>query len=73
LSLGSIGGFLVIKLVKPTKVFCSWASDKGKVDELLFAEAKSHIRTAATGVLRKADTAVRKKLGRLDTSDGFFY
>jgi len=27
-SLGSIGGFLVIKFVKPTKVFCSWPPDQ---------------------------------------------
>ena len=47
MSLGSIGGFLVSKLVKPTKVFCSGAPHEIDLDQLLFPEAKSEIRAGA--------------------------
>src|SRR5437899_2105716 len=66
LSLGSIGGSLVMKLVKPIKLFCSWAPDEGSLDQLLASETKPNIRTAAARVLGETDAAVGQELGRLD-------
>jgi hypothetical protein len=63
-----MGGFLVIKLVKPTKIFCSWTPHQGGVGHDLFAKTKSHLRTAATRVLRKANTAVRQKICGFDST-----
>jgi hypothetical protein len=57
-SLGSIGGLLVSKLVKPTKVI-SRTPDEGSVDKILSAQAKADIGTAAARVLRESDAAVR--------------
>src|SRR5207237_4421555 len=72
LSLGSIGGFLVMKLVKPIKAFCSWPPDESGLDQLLPSETKPDIGTAAARVLRETDAAVRQELGRLDLLDGGF-
>src|SRR5207253_11423217 len=70
LSLGSIGGSLVMKLVKPIKAFCSWPPDESGLDQLLASETKPDIRTAAAGVLRETDAAVWQELSRLDLPDG---
>ena len=59
-----------MKLVKPIKLFCSWAPDEGGLDQFLASETEPDIRTAAAGVLREADAAVRQELGRLDLLDG---
>src|SRR5205807_6884091 len=72
LSLGSIGGFLVMKLVKPIKLFRSWAPDESGFDQLRASETKPDIRTAAARVLRETDAAVGQELGRLDLLDGGF-
>src|SRR5438132_1885330 len=72
LSLGSIGGFLVIKLVKPSKMLCSWPPDESGLDQLLASEAKPDIGTAAARVLRETDPAVRQELGGLDLPDRRF-
>jgi hypothetical protein len=69
LSFGGIGGFLVIKLVKPTKLFCSWPPNHGGVCQVRFTETKPYVRTAAAGILREANTTVGEELGRFDTSD----
>src|SRR5206468_4387859 len=72
LSLGRIGGSLVMKLVKPIKLFCSWPPDESGLDQLLASETKPDIRTAAARVLRKTDAAVGQELSQLDLPDGGF-
>ena len=52
LSFGGMGGSLVIKFVKPTKVFCSWAPHQGCVSHFLPSQAESLIWAAAEGILR---------------------
>src|SRR5213078_1633160 len=68
-SLGASGGCLVIKLIKPTKIFCSWPPHQSAFRQIRTSEAESDIRTTAAGVLWKANAAVRQKLGRLDPLD----
>src|SRR5207244_10256855 len=70
LSLCSIGGFLVNKLVKPTKILCSWPPHQIGRDQLLSSETKPDIRACTARVLRKANPTVRQELGGLDASDG---
>src|SRR5881296_896192 len=72
LSLGSIGGFLVMKLVKPIKAFRSWPPDESGLDQLRASETKPNIRTAAARVLGETDAAVGQELARLDLPDGRF-
>jgi hypothetical protein len=67
-----MGGFLVSKLVKPTKVFGSWASHETGFDDLLFSEAKPNVRAVTAGVLREANPAVRQKVGGLDSPNRVF-
>jgi hypothetical protein len=67
--LGSIGGILVRKLVKPTNVVCSWASYQRRFSKILPPQTQPNIRTASAGVLGKADAAVRQKLGRFDPAN----
>jgi len=66
-----VGGLLVIKLVKPTKVFGSWPPNEGGFDQLRFVQAEPEIGAAAARVLRKANAAVRQELRRLDLADAF--
>src|SRR6185437_8678141 len=65
-SLGDIGGSLVRKLVKHTKVLRSWSTDQGSIHQRLFAQAKPNVRTGTAGILGKANSTVRQKLGRFD-------
>src|SRR5438132_11796601 len=67
-----MGGSLVMKLVKPIKLFCSWPPDEGGLDQLLASETKPNIRTAAARVLRETDAAVGQELRRLDLPDDRF-
>src|ERR1700720_2115138 len=67
-----MGGFLVIKLVKPTKTVSSRTPYQSGVDYLLFSKTKAHIRAATARILGKANAAVREKVGRLDAADGAF-
>jgi hypothetical protein len=62
LNFGGIGGLLVIKLVKPTKVFSSWTPNYRGVGYFLLSKTEPDIRTAAAGILGKTDTAVRQKV-----------
>src|ERR1700692_2187450 len=62
----------VIKLVKPTKVVCSWAPHESGVRQYLLSQTKPHIRAAAAGILRKAYAAVRQKVCRLDAANCAF-
>jgi hypothetical protein len=57
-----MGGYLEIKLVKPTKVL-SGTPDKAGVDEFLSAQAQTDIRAGDAGVLGEANAAVRQELG----------
>jgi hypothetical protein len=67
-----MGGFLVSKLVKPTKVFCSWASYETGFSRLRFPEAKPNIRAVAARVLREANSTVSQEVARLDSSNRVF-
>jgi hypothetical protein len=64
-----MGGFLVIKLVNPTKIFCSWTPDQGRMSHFLTSETKAHIGAAAARILRESNSAVRKELSRLNPTD----
>jgi hypothetical protein len=64
-----MGGYSVIKLVKPIKTLCSWTPHQAGVSHLLLAKTQPHIRTTAAGILGKADAAVGQKLGGLDPLD----
>jgi hypothetical protein len=66
--LGSIGGSLVIKLVKPTKVF-SRPPDYTLFRQFLPSQAEADVGTAGAGVLGKADAAVGHELTGLDSLD----
>src|SRR6266436_5928740 len=68
-SLGSTGGILVRKLVKPTKVVCSWTPHQRRVRQVLPSQTESEVGTAGAGVLGEADTTVRQELSRFDSSD----
>src|SRR5439155_2123197 len=68
-----MGGSLVMKLVKPIKLFCSWPPDQGGLDQLLASETKPDIRTAAARVLWETDAAVGQELRSLDLPDGRFH
>src|SRR5882757_3974551 len=60
---------LIHKLLKPRKVVRSQSADQMGIDKLLIVQAKPEIGTAHTAVLRKADAAVRRKLGCFNLSD----
>src|SRR5579864_3058840 len=68
-----MGGSLVTKFVNPIKTLCSWTPHQRGVCQSLFSETKPHVGTAAAGILRKANSAVRQKVSRLDPSDCAFY
>jgi hypothetical protein len=67
LSLGDRGGFLVRKLVKPTKVFCSGASNKTCFSRLWFPKAKRDIRAVAAGIFAGSEPRYEQEVGRLDS------
>src|SRR5437868_14127109 len=60
-SFGSMGGLLVRKLVKQTKIVSRTAHQSG-IDHFLLSQAEAHVRATGAGVLRKTDAAVRKEL-----------
>src|SRR3989442_14342109 len=70
LSLGSMGGSSVRKLVKPTKVFGSWPPHQSGLDQFLPAQPQPDVGAAAGSVLRETTPAVRQELSRLDSPDG---
>src|SRR5579863_4568944 len=67
-----MGGFLIIKLVKPTKIFCSWTPHQCGVGQLLFSQTKPNVWTAAARILRKADATERQKIRRFNPADRSF-
>jgi hypothetical protein len=66
LSRGSIGGFSVRKLVKPTKVFGSWLPHQSGLDQIPPSEAQANVRAAVAGVLRETDATVRHEVAGFD-------
>src|SRR5262249_28783009 len=72
LSFGSMGGFLVSKLVKPTKAFGSRSPHEGGIDQLLFAKAESQVGARAARVLREPNATVGQKLCGFDSPDCVF-
>src|SRR2546425_4147982 len=71
-SLGSMGGFSVRKLVKPTKVFGSRPPHQSGLDQFLSSQTQPYVGAAAARVLREADAAMRQKLSRLNPPDRVF-
>jgi len=69
LSLGGIGASLEIKLLKPTKV-ASGAADELRIDQLLFPQTESQVRTAQAPVLGKADAAAGREVGGFNLPNG---
>jgi len=67
-----MGGLLVSKLVKPTKVFCSRTAHQSGIDQVLFSQTQSKVRASDARVLRKSDAAVGQELGGLNPSHGVF-
>jgi hypothetical protein len=72
LNFGGIGGFLVIKLVKPTKALCSWTPHQTGVNQFLLPQTESDIRTGSARILRETDSAMRQKFRGLDSADCVF-
>ena len=68
-SFGNIGGLLVRKLVKQTKIV-SRTPNKSGFDQFWLSEAEAHIGAGGARILRKPDAAVRQELCRLDPADG---
>src|ERR1019366_6449776 len=68
LSFGGIGGYLVNKFVKQTKIDSRFAHKAG-FDQVTLVEAKPEERTGCTRILWKADATVRQEQSRLDPSD----
>jgi len=69
-NLGCIGGFLVIKLVKPIKTFRSWSPRQGGLNQILSPQAKTNVGTGTAWVLWETNTSVWQKLCRLDALHG---
>jgi hypothetical protein len=64
-----MGGILERKLVKPTKVICSWTPHQRRFGEILPPQTKTDVGAAGAGVLGKADATVGQELGCFDPSD----
>jgi hypothetical protein len=69
--LGGIGGFLVRKLVNPTKVFCSGAPHEARRGKVLPPQTEFNVRAGTAGILREPNAAVRQELSGLNSTDGF--
>ena len=69
LSFGGIGGYLVNKFVKQTKIN-SWFAHKSGFDQVALVEAEPEEGAGCARILGKADAAVRQEQPGLDPSDG---
>jgi len=67
-----MGAFLLSKLVKPTKLFCSWPPHQSGFGQILPSQAEPDVGAAAARILRESNTAVRQELSGLDPSNGVF-
>jgi hypothetical protein len=63
LSLDGIGGYLVNKFVKQTKIDSRLAHE-GRFDQVALVEAEPEEGAGGTGILRKADAAMRQEQSR---------
>jgi hypothetical protein len=72
LNFGGIGGYSVIKLVKPIKTVGSWTPHDGSVDHFLLSKTEAYLSAGATRILGKADATVSWKVRRLDSADCAF-
>jgi hypothetical protein len=61
-----MGGSLVIKFVKPIKLFCSWTPYKRGIRYVSPSETKADVGATAARILGKPDTAVRQESRRLN-------
>src|ERR1700690_337934 len=68
-SLGGIGGSLVSKFVKQTKID-SRLAHQPRLHQIALVKTEPEKGASGTGVLGKADAAVRQEQSRLDTADG---
>src|SRR5664280_2885213 len=68
-SLGGMGGYLVTKFVKQTKID-SRLADQPALNQIALVEAEPKKRAGRTRVLGEADAAVRQEQSRFDTADG---
>src|ERR1035437_6304710 len=68
LSWGGIGGYLVNKFVKQTKI-SSWLAHKSGFDQVGLVEAEPEEVAGRAWVLRKADATMRQEQPGLDPSD----
>jgi hypothetical protein len=64
-----MGGILVRKLVKQTKVLCSWAPHQRRLGQVRPSQTGTNVGTTGAGVLGKANATVRQEFGRLDSPD----
>jgi hypothetical protein len=64
-----MGGYLEIKLVKPSKVV-SRTPNKGSFGQIRLPKAQAQERTAGAWVLREPDTAMGQELRCFDPADG---
>ena len=65
-----MGGVLVRKLVKPTKVVCSWTPYERRFGQIRPPQTEADVGTASARILGEADAAVRQEFSRFDSSDG---
>src|SRR5208283_2577037 len=71
LSFGGIGGYLVNKFVKQTKINSGFAHKAG-FDQVGFVEAEPDERAGCTRILWEADAAMRQEQPGLDPSHRVF-
>src|SRR5947199_8498939 len=67
-----MGGSLVIKLVKPIKIFCSWTPHQGDIRYVSPSETKADVGATAAWILGKPDPAVRRESTRFNLVNGVF-
>jgi hypothetical protein len=69
LSFGGIGGYLVNKFVKQTKID-SWLTREGGLNQVALVEAEPDEWTSRARILWESDAAVRQEQSRFDPPDG---
>ena len=68
LSFGGIGGYLINKFVKQTKINSGFAHQSG-LDQIALVEAEAEEGAGGTGILWEADATMRQEEPGLDPSD----
>jgi hypothetical protein len=67
-----MGGFLVAKFVKQTKIDSRLANQRG-LYQIALVQTEPNERACGTRVLRKTNAAMRQKHPRLDTAGSVFH